>query len=54
MFENRRPPLSRFTAALAERNPDPSGRRWLYVPYDQLSDRIGPLAREDPRRLGII
>lgn len=46
--------LSRFTAALAERNPDPSGRRWLYVLYDQLSDRIGPLAREDPRRLGII
>lgn len=50
----RRLPVSRFTAALAERNPDPQGRRWLYVPYDQLSDRIGPLAREDPRHLGII
>jgi deoxyribodipyrimidine photolyase-related protein len=54
MLGNRRPPLSRFTAALAERNPDARGRRWLYVPYDQLSDRIGPLARQDPRRLGII
>jgi deoxyribodipyrimidine photolyase-related protein len=46
--------VTRFTAALAERNPDPMDRRWLYVPYDQLSDRIGPLSREDPRRLGII
>ncbi len=29
-------------------------RRWLYVPYDQLSDRIGPLARERPAELGIV
>jgi len=45
---------SPFAAALAERNPDPAGRRWLYVPYDQLSDAIGPLVREDPRSLGIV
>lgn len=29
-------------------------RRWLYVPYDQLSDAIGPLARENPGELGIV
>jgi deoxyribodipyrimidine photolyase-related protein len=43
-----------FTKRLEERNPDPNGRRWLFVPYDQLSDRMGPLAREDPRSLGIV
>ena len=31
---------------------DAASRRWLYVPYDQLSDEIGPLAREDARALG--
>lgn len=29
-------------------------RRFVYVPYDQLSDRIGPLAREAPETLGIV
>lgn len=29
-------------------------RRWLYVPYDQLSDRIGPLSREPASELGIV
>jgi deoxyribodipyrimidine photolyase-related protein len=29
-------------------------RTWLYVPYDQLSDKIGPLSREKPRDVGII
>jgi deoxyribodipyrimidine photolyase-related protein len=43
-----------FLRALAERQPDPAGRRWVFVPYDQLSDEIGPLAREEPRRLGIV
>jgi deoxyribodipyrimidine photolyase-related protein len=43
-----------FRRLLSERQPDPSGRRWLFVPYDQLSDGIGPLSREDPRTLGII
>lgn len=46
--------MSRFRRALADRQTDPAGRRWLFVPYDQLSDQIGPLSREDPRRLGII
>jgi len=30
------------------------GRHWLFVPYDQLNDQIGPLARENPNDLGIV
>ncbi|MFT7077370.1 MAG: deoxyribodipyrimidine photolyase-related protein [Planctomycetota bacterium] len=29
-------------------------RRWIYVPYDQLSDAIGPLSEPTPRDLGIV
>lgn len=43
-----------FSRELAKRNSDPGGRRWLFVPYDQLSDGIGPLSREDPEELGIV
>jgi deoxyribodipyrimidine photolyase-related protein len=43
-----------FLRALAERNTDPARRRWIYVPYDQLSDALGPLAREAPETLGIV
>jgi deoxyribodipyrimidine photolyase-related protein len=46
--------VSRFGRALRDRQPDPAGRRWLFVPYDQLSDGIGPLFREDPRTLGLV
>lgn len=46
--------MRRFRQELAARNSDPANRRWLYVPYDQLSDAMGPLAREDPRELGIV
>ena len=46
--------MSRFRRTLSERQPDPAGRRWLFVPYDQLSDGIGPLSREEPRDLGIV
>ncbi|MCR9244639.1 MAG: cryptochrome/photolyase family protein [bacterium] len=45
---------SRFARALAERQSDPSGRTWVYVPYDQLSDRIGPLAERAPEEVGIV
>lgn len=45
---------SPFAKALADRQPDPSNRAWLYVPYDQLSDQLGPLASEDPNTLGIV
>lgn len=44
-----------FLRALAERQTGADGgRRWLFVPYDQLSDAMGPLAREDPQSLGIV
>lgn len=33
---------------------DETGRRWTFVPYDQLTDRVGPLARRDPTESGII
>lgn len=46
--------MTRFRQRLAERQTDPSGRRWVFVAYDQLSDGVGPLSREDPRDLGII
>ncbi len=46
--------MSIFRAELAKRQTDLVGRRWLFIPYDQLSDSIGPLAREDPKTLGII
>ncbi|MFO0679746.1 MAG: cryptochrome/photolyase family protein [Polyangiaceae bacterium] len=33
---------------------DPANRRWVFVPYDQLTDALGPLAKHDPRELGIV
>jgi len=47
--------MSAFLEALSERQPEDQGdRRWLFVPYDQFSDQVGPLAREDAGRLGIV
>lgn len=45
-----------FADALASATKDlpPKGRRWLFVPYDQLTDAVGPLAREPARELGIV
>jgi deoxyribodipyrimidine photolyase-related protein len=43
-----------FTKELEKRQPPKEGRSWLFVPYDQLSEGIGPLSREDPRGLGIV
>lgn len=31
-----------------------STRRWVYIPYDQLSDRIGPLSELAPDEAGIV
>jgi len=45
---------SAFRAKLAAYNSDPQGRRWIFVPYDQLTDCIGPLARLDPSDAGIV
>ena len=46
--------MKTFRRALAEKNNDPAKRRWLYVPYDQLSAAVGPLSREDPHETGIV
>ncbi len=49
-----RPPMSLFRRALSAHRVTEEGRRWLFVPYDQLTDAQGPLARESPRELGIV
>ena len=46
--------MSIFVRKLKASDVDSSGRRWVYVPYDQLSDAVGPLSRENPRTLGIV
>ena len=46
--------MSVFGTALAQYRYEPRGRRWLFVPYDQLSAAFGPLAREPARELGIV
>jgi deoxyribodipyrimidine photolyase-related protein len=43
-----------FGKRLRALSPDPSGRQWIFVPYDQLNDSLGPLGRENPRNLGIV
>ena len=46
--------MSLFRERLKTIQPDPKNRRWLFIPYDQLSDSIGPLSKEDPKSLGIV
>ncbi len=48
--------MSAFRTALraVQTDVDPAGRRWVFVPYDQLTAEVGPLSREDPRELGIV
>jgi deoxyribodipyrimidine photolyase-related protein len=46
--------MSIFGRKVAEHRVESRERRWLFIPYDQLSDSIGPLAREDPKTLGIV
>jgi deoxyribodipyrimidine photolyase-related protein len=43
-----------FQKELAARQTAPHHRRWLFVPYDQLTDALGPLAREEASRLGLV
>ena len=47
--------MSEFLHRLDDRNPthDPSARDWIFVPYDQLTDAVGPLADADPGETGI-
>jgi deoxyribodipyrimidine photolyase-related protein len=49
--------VSRFGDALRAAGPrpvSPRDRRWIFVPYDQLTDRVGALARHAPEELGIV
>ncbi|MBX3464356.1 MAG: cryptochrome/photolyase family protein [Planctomycetes bacterium] len=47
--------MSTFARRLRQLQPKGRApRRWLFVPYDQLHDGIGPLAREAPGELGIV
>jgi deoxyribodipyrimidine photolyase-related protein len=46
--------VSAFLDRLRDRQPDPAGRRWVYVPYDQLNHGLGPLADTDPAEIGIV
>ena len=47
---------TRFARELSERQRglETGGRRWVYVPYDQLNDGFGPLASLDPREAGVV
>jgi deoxyribodipyrimidine photolyase-related protein len=46
--------MSVFARSLADRNPSSGARRWVFVPYDQLSADVGPLACEAPEDIGIV
>ena len=46
--------MSIFSHSLKELTSSHTPSRWLYVPYDQLSDAFGPLSRCDPRAIGIV
>lgn len=48
------PGVRLFLHELSLRNSSPEGRRWIYLPYDQLSDQFGVLSREAPERMGIL
>ena len=49
--------MSLFTQAIASAAPTPKDlqtRRWIYVPYDRLTDRTGPLTEQPADKTGII
>ena len=46
--------MKAFLHRLAAHRPAAGKRRWVFVPYDQLTDRVGPLSRIAPRELGIV
>lgn len=46
--------MSAFTRQLSKHAASRKGRSWLFVPYDQLTDALGPLSREKPETLGIV
>lgn len=46
--------MSHFGEALRAHRHREENRRWLFVPYDQLTSHVGPLAREPANALGIV
>lgn len=46
--------MREFLRRLRSFGPARGERRWVYVPYDQLSDRVGPRARAAPSELGLV
>lgn len=46
--------MSRFRDALRAHSNREENRRWLFVPYDQLTDAVGPLSREPAAECGIV
>lgn len=46
--------MREFLKQLKSRNSNPENRRWIYLPYDQLSDQFGLLSRGQPEELGIL
>ena len=47
-------PSTEFGRALRAHASSPKGRKWVYVPYDQLSAELGPLRTMPPKELGIV
>ena len=48
------PYMSVFREQLAARGVKQGDRRWYFVPYDQLTDAVGPLSRANPHEVGIV
>jgi deoxyribodipyrimidine photolyase-related protein len=46
--------MSHFLRALGDLPADLSSRRWIFVPYDQLTDAVGPIAEQAPEQTGIV
>ena len=46
--------MSAFTKRLRQLNPTGGTRRWIYVPYDQLTAEVGPMSEQPPEQTGIV
>ena len=46
--------MSVFREQLHKNSPDTKDRRWVLIPYDQLTDKVGPLSEYPPESLGIV
>ena len=54
MPTGRRSSAGPFLARLRQSANAPGTRRWIFVPYDQLTDRLGPLSRLPAREAGVV